>query len=171
MKRLIPLVIGLLLIAALILVNHSIGKNAKPDVDDDDAQTQSTQKTDAPKPAPATPSAPGSELTPELTVGNPATAKYKITVGWVYDETTMLNPQPLLQVIQVVQKAAQDSGGAASAEVVNLDVPAADVSPTAASVSGLGVAVNGTSIGPSAIPGEEGLTAEALAKSLTAALH
>ena len=108
---------------------------------------------------------------PEQTINDPAKAKYKITVGWVYDEKTMTDPQPLLQALQVVQKVAQASGGTVSAEIVDLDLPSSEVSPSAASVAGLGVAVNGVSIGPSVIPGEDGLTADLLTKSLPAATH
>jgi hypothetical protein len=171
MKRLIPLFIGILLIGVLALVNHSISKTAKPDNDDDDSQAQTTTKTSPPKTVPVPPAALGSGLMPELTLNDPTKAKYKVTVGWVYDEKTMADPQPLMQAIQVVQKLAQASGGTISAEIVDLDLPASEVSPNAASVTGLGVAVNGVSVGPSVIPGEDGLTADLLTKSLSAAMH
>lgn len=170
MKRFIPVLIVLLLIVALIFVNKGISKTAHPDDDDDDSSSQSSSSakpaTPAPTPASAPGAATGDSLQSEQTVGNPATAKYKITVGWIYDEAMQPNPQALIAALQAVRDDAEHSNGAVSAEIVDLDVPASDLSPAAASVTDLGVMVNGKPIGLPINPGEGMLTAPFLSHTL-----
>jgi len=134
MKRFAPLLAILVLIGVLALLNKSINKNAGSD------------EEAPPPPAPAAKTAvrPASDpLPPEITLGNPATAQYKITMGWVYDSANQPDPTALTQAIDAVKQRVTMSNGKVSAEIVNLDAPLGELSPQAGSVTGLGVAVNG----------------------------
>ncbi len=165
MRRFLPILGVVILVMLLVLVNRGINRVAKPDTDDDDAaksqQTSPAKPTAAGGSVPAAPSGPP----PEITVGSPATAKYRVTVGWVYDEANQANPQALQDALQTVQTIVQGSKGAASAEIVDVDLPTDVLSPSAAGVSGVGVAVNGQSV-EDIDPGEPGATAKDLAAAL-----
>lgn len=168
MKRM-ALIVGLiLLVVVLVFINRGISNTAKPDNDDDDSQ-QTASKSSSSKPTtPPGPTGPdmSSMLQPEMTVGDPARAKYKVTVGWVYDDTNQANIQTLVGALQVVRQAVAASNGALSAEIVDLDVPAGDLSPAAQSVTNLGVAVNGQPIGPAVNPGGPGLPPNVIGEAL-----
>jgi len=142
------LIVGVgIAIVALLLLNEGIKKAAPTDEDLQKQAQQESQKA-APPPAPK-PSAPvkTATVTPNLpaeeTVGDPATAKHHIQVGWVYDEANQANPQTLTLPLQAVRDYVQGSGGMSSAEIVNLDVPAEDRSPAAQGVMELGIIVDG----------------------------
>ncbi len=176
MKRLLPILGVGVLIALLAFLNGSIHQNAQTDAEQQQAAQEAQKKAqEAQKPAPpkASPTAAGTAtptLPPEVTVGSPAQAKYKITVGWVYDESNQPRPQALADALKAVEDAAQASGGTASGEVVNLDAPAEEVSPAAQSVTGLGIQVNGVPLGPAVSPGTDGMTAVQVKTLLAAAL-
>ncbi len=134
MKRFAPLLAILVLIGVLAILNKNINKGVAGD----------EETPSPPAPAAKTATTPASDpLPPEITLGNPATAQYKITVGWIYDSATQPDSTALTQAIDAVKQRVTASGGKVSAEIVNLDVPADELSPQAASVTGLGVAVNG----------------------------
>lgn len=140
MNRLL-IIAGLILLAtALVFLNQGVRKSAVPDHDDDEkpAQTQSQ----AQKP-PLTPADPEAVLPPEETVGNPATAKHHIAAGWVYDDENQQKPETLAVPIQAIRDYVNQSEGAVSAEIVDLDVPAEDRSPAAQGVMDLGIHVDG----------------------------
>jgi len=134
MKRFAPIIAILVLIGALAVLNKNINTGTAGD-------------EDAPPPPKA--AAKTSALTaidplpPEITLGSPATAKYKITMGWVYDSVNQPDPTALTQAIDAVKQRVAMSGGQASAEIVNLDAPLDELSPQTNAVTGLGVAVNG----------------------------
>ena len=139
-------------------------------MDDDDANKQAQSQPQ--KPAAPPPSKPGTKTTipPEGTIGNPATAKYKITVGWEYDAANQAKPEALNQALGAVVQFVNAQKGAAAAEIVDLDVPAAERSPAARAVTNLGVAVNGKPVpGLTANPGEGGTTAANIPGALQAA--
>lgn len=134
MKRFAPIIAIVVLVGILALLNKTINKNAGSDEDA------------PPPPAPAAKTAPApaaDPLPPEITLGSPATAQYKITVGWVYDNHNQPDPTALAQAIDAVKQRAAASSGKVSAEIVNLDAPLDELSPQAQAVTGLGVAVNG----------------------------
>ncbi len=158
MKRFAPLFAILVLIGVLAVLNKNINKSAGSDED----------APPPPAPAAKTPVTPASDpLPPELTLGNPATAQYKVTVGWVYDSANQPDPTALTQAIDAVKQRVTASSGKVSAEIVNLDAPADELSPQAGAVTGLGVAVNGeagATVGDKEIalagnPGEGAVTA------------
>ena len=136
-----------ILVVALIFLNQGIQKSGRPDSNDAPppaAQTAASAKPSAP-PAAAPGSTPAATLPAEQTVGNPATAKHHIQVGWSYTGSNQQKPQTLTAPLQAIQTYVQQHPGTA-AEIVNTDVPAADRSPAARSVSGNGVFVDGKPI-------------------------
>ena len=145
MNRLFVIVGLAILIAALVFLNQGIKKTGLPDTDDDAPPPQATaQPAPAAKKAAALPpSISPATLPAEQTMGNPATAKHHIVVGWSYNETNQQKPASLAQPLQAVQDYVAKSGGSASAVIVNTDVPASDRSPAAQAVTGNGVTVDG----------------------------
>lgn len=135
MKRFAPIIGILVLIGLLALLNKSMNKTAVRD--DDDATVL--------PPAAAAKSTVAAQdpLPPEMTLGNAGTAQYKITLGWVYDSATQTDPAALTQAVDAVKQSVAASGGRMSAEIVNLDMPAKELSPQSGAVTGLGVAING----------------------------
>jgi len=155
MKRVL-VVAGLVFLAvALVFLNQGLKKSAQPDHDDEQAQQQ-TQKP------PAATADPRAALPPEETFGNPTTAKHHILVGWVYDEANQLKPETLSASLQMIREYVKHTEGV-SAEVVNMDIPTADRSPAAQTVTALGITVDGKPLykgnvsnmqgGPRIIPG------------------
>ena len=61
----------------------------------------------------------------------------------MYDEANQAKPETLTVPLQTIRDYVQQSGGTASAEIVDLDVPAEDRSPAAQGVTELGVMVDG----------------------------
>lgn len=167
MKRILPFVIVAALIIALVYVNRGINRTDGVT----SAAAQNAAKAAPPPSAPAA-SADSDILQPEQTIGNPAAAKTKITVGWIYDETTQPNSTSLIAALKAVEDFAQRSSGAVSAEIVDLDVPPTDRSPESAGLTSLGIQLNGKQIGPSVNPGTAGLTANIIQELLPAmSLH
>jgi len=144
MRRLFPIFLIAVLIGALYMVNQGISKNATKDHDEDEQQQE--QKSDKPAPKSGGETGAHDMLPAEITIGNPATAKYKVTLGWVYDENVLHNQAMVGQLIGSLQQWAQAGGDKVYMEIVNLDMPAEDLSPAAAQVPGLGVTINGSSI-------------------------
>lgn len=138
MKRFAPILGILILVGMLALLNRNINKAGSGDgaPPPPDAAKKSTSAAATPAVNAADP------LPPEITLGS-LTAPTKITVGWVYDTANQPNPAALTAVIDAVKQRVNASNGALSAEIVNLDMPASELSPQAAAVTGLGVAVNG----------------------------
>ncbi|MBV9850122.1 MAG: hypothetical protein JO250_10655, partial [Armatimonadetes bacterium] len=102
------------------------------------AQPQHPQSAQtAPSPAPATPP-PSEEI-----IGSPSAAKYKITVGWVYDATTQANWAALTQTLDVARKFAMAHRGKVSLVIADLDVPPEERSPAARTVTEQGFTLNG----------------------------
>ncbi len=142
MNRLLAVAGLAILIAALVFLNQGIKKTGQPDADDDAPPPQAAAQP-APKAASLPPTVSSSTLPAEQTVGNPATAKHHITVGWSYNENNQKQPGSLATPLQAVQEYVAKSGGTASAVIVNTDVPASDRSPAAQAVTGNGVSVDG----------------------------
>lgn len=133
-----------ILIAALVFLNQGIKKTGLPDKDDDAPPPQAaSQAKPAPKAAALPPTVSPATLPAEQTVGNPATAKHHIVVGWSYNENNQKQPASLTTPLQAVQEYVAKSGGTASAVIVNTDVPASDRSPAAQAVAANGIAVDG----------------------------
>jgi len=152
MKRLAPVSAAIMLLFALAFVKHSLDKAAPGEHDED--ETRAAQSSPA-----AAPSDPGG-LLPEEFVGA-AGAQYKITVGWVYDEANQPNTRALQDALGAVRRRARNSNGAASAQIVNVDVPPEDRSQGARAVTDVGIFVNGASRPElTGNPGEGGLTAD-----------
>lgn len=151
----IGLIVGLLvLIGALFVLNNGIHKNAQTDADEQQAaaaQEQQRQKAPAPVVKPKAAIAP-----PEEKIGNPAKAKYRITVGWTYDAANVAHPVILTQALDVVRNLAKAHPKTVSAVIADVDVPAKNRSPAARAVTGVGLAVNGKLLGTGTMPpGEE----------------
>jgi len=133
-----------ILIVALVFLNQGIKKSGLPDTDDNaPPPAAAAQPAPAAKAPAASPSTAPAALPAEQTVGNPATAKHHITVGWSYNEANQQKPQSLATPLQAVQSYVEKSGGSVSAEIVNTDVPTSDRSPAAQAVTGNGVFVDG----------------------------
>jgi len=139
-KRL--LVVGglIFLAAALVFLNQGLKKSAVPDRDEDEQAQQSKAAPKAPASAPPDPKA---VLAAEETAGDPAKAIHRIQAGWVYDENNQQKPETLSVPIQTIRDYVQRSGGIASAEIVDLDVPVEDRAPAAQAVTELGISVDG----------------------------
>jgi hypothetical protein len=132
------IVAGLVLLAAaLVFFNQGLKKSAVSDEDEKPAQAQSQAQK-----MPSTPVDLKAILPPEETVGNPATAKHHIQVGWVYEEAYYRYPESLVTPIQAVRDFVKNSGGTVSAEIVDIDVPLEDRSPAARAVTDLGLHVD-----------------------------
>ena len=133
-----------ILIAALVFLNQGIKKTGLPDRGDDAPPPQKAAQTaPTPKAAALPPLISPATLPAEQTVGNPATAKHHIVVGWSYNENNQQKPASLTTPLQAVQDYVAKSGGTASAVIVNTDVPASDRSPAAQSITANGVLVDG----------------------------
>ncbi|MGI4789682.1 MAG: hypothetical protein ACRYFS_12620 [Janthinobacterium lividum] len=143
MNRLFVIAGLVILVVALVFLNQGIKKSGLPD--NDDAPPPATAQTAPPpaRPRTAAPSAGPSALPAEQTVGNPATAKHHIVVGWSYSDANQQKPEALNAPLQAIQSYVQKTGGSVSAEIVNVDVPAADRSPAAKSAPGNGIYVDG----------------------------
>ncbi len=144
MNRLFVIAGLAILVAALVFLNQGIKKTGLPDRDDDAPPPQTAAQTaPAPKAAALPPSISPATLPAEQTLGNPATAKHHIVVGWSYNENNQQKPASLTAPLQAVQDYVAKSGGSASAVIVNTDIPASDRSPAAQGVTANGVAVDG----------------------------
>lgn len=67
-------------------------------------------------------------------------------MGWIYDEANQKKPETLTVPLQAIRDYVQHSGGAMSAEIVDLDIPLEDRSPAAQAVTELGIQMNGQTI-------------------------
>lgn len=141
MNRLFVIAGLAILIVALVFINRGVNKAGQPD-HDEDAPPPAAKAAPA-QPSVKLPSTATTDLPAEQTVGNPATAKHKIVVGWSYSEASQQKPELLTSPLKAIQGYAQQTGGAVSAEIVNTDVPASDRSPAAQVVTGNGVFVDG----------------------------
>lgn len=140
MKRLLIVVGLIVLAAALVFLNQGLKKSAVPDKDEDQQAQQSKAA------APSVPADPAAVLAPEETVGDPASAKHHIEVGWVYNEANQRKLETLSTPLQTIRDYITHSGQSVSAEIVDLDVPVEDRSPAAQAVTHLGVRVDGISL-------------------------
>ena len=178
MKLAGPIVVIIVLIAALSFLSKGMNNNAQPDHDDDDQQ-QSQTKQEAPKTPPAPPSAHGGPVAAagadpipaEEQIGDPATAKHKIVVGWTYTPQNQAATANLNQTLAAARKVAQDSHGAVSVQIVNVDVPAADRSPAAQGVKDVGIIVDGKSVGLDDNPGTGSTVAASVVPKLAPIAH
>lgn len=151
------IVVGLVVLGSVVVfLGRGVNQNAVPERGDDDPPPRSQQKP-LPKTPPASAAAPVDGRDPsEEAVGDPATAKRHLLVGWVYDESNQAKPETLAAPLQAVRGYVQRSAGTASAEIANLDVPQEDRSPAAQAVTDLGVSLDGrplTEGNPSDAPG------------------
>jgi len=164
MKRGIVVVGLIFLAAALVFLNQGLKKSAVSDHDEDE-QAQKTQQTQKAQKPLSTPGDPKAVLPPEETLGNTASAKHHIEVGWVYDEANQQKPETLTIPIQAIRDYVRRSGTSVSAEIVNQDIPMEDRSPAAQAVTGLGIRVDGRSLyggNLSEVPIQEGMIIEQL---------
>lgn len=144
MNRLFVIAGLAILIVALVFLNQGIKKAGLPDNDDAPPPAAAKAAPTPPVKVPSmTPSAGSATLPEEQTVGDPATAKHHILVGWSYTDANQSKPGALATPLQAIQAYVQKNGGSVSAEIVNTDVPAADRSPAAQGVAGNGVFVDG----------------------------
>jgi len=144
-KRIL-LVVGVIFLGAiLVFLNQGLKKSAAPDVDEDE-QAQQSKAAAAKTPPPPPPIDPKTVLAADETVGNPAKAIHRIQAGWVYNEDNQKKPETLAIAIQRIHYYVEKSGGIASAEIVDLDVPAEDRAPAAQGVTKLGISVDGVPV-------------------------
>jgi hypothetical protein len=140
MNRLFVITGLVILVIALVFLNQGINKSG---VSDDAAAPPPAAARTRPSPAAAPGPAASTALPAEQAVGNPATATHHIVIGWSYNDTNQQKPNALNAPIQAVQTYVQQNGGKVSAEIVNVDVPAADRSPAAQGAAANGVFVDG----------------------------
>ena len=148
------------LVGALVFLNQGVKKAAVPE-HDEEAAAQA-------KKAPTTPVKADAVLASEETVGDPA-AKHHITVGWIYTYATFSHPEGLAVPLQAVRDVVKNSGGIASAEIVNLDVPLEERSPAAQTVTDLGVSVDGKTLFDSN-PGDTPVPAQTVMEQIVQAM-
>ena len=157
------LIVGLILLAAaLVFLNQGLKKVAPSDHDEEEQAQQASQ------PQPPAPGDPTTAPPPEEAVGDPA-AKHHITVGWMYDERSQQKPETLNAALQAIRNYVMHSRGAASAEIVDLDVPAEDRSAAARVVTVLGIQVDGRPLysgSLSTMPGGPGIISGVLNSSI-----
>lgn len=137
-------IIGLVILAVgLVYLNQGISKNAPTEDAADQAQQKQAQvQAQAQAQAMAaqiTPTGPSNIPQSETTLGNAATAKHHIKVGWIYDEANLKNPEQLIVPLQTIAEFVKHENGKVSAEIVDLDVPREDRSPAAQSITDLGL--------------------------------
>lgn len=143
-------VAGLVILGtAVVFLGRGVNQNAVPEPGEDAPPKQSQPKQSPPGTPPA--GAAGSPGTvthdpAEETVGDPATAKRHLLVGWVYDEANEAKPETLAAPLQAVRDYVGRGGGTVSAEIVDLDVPQEDRSPGAQAVTDLGVSLDGRAL-------------------------
>ncbi len=83
------------------------------------------------------------DLQPEVTVNDPATADFRVTVGWVFDDSSQPDPTALIRALQTIKRFAGMTFGRMSVQTVDLDVPMQNRSPAARKLTRLGMAING----------------------------
>lgn len=141
-------IIGLVILAiAIVYLTQGISKTA-PTEDEADQAQRVQQQAQVEKQRKAiiaqiTPTGPSNIPQSEETLGNPATAKHHIKVGWFYDEDNLKNPEQLIIPLQTVAKFVEHENGKVSAVIVDLDVPREDRSPAAQSVTDVGMQFDG----------------------------
>ncbi len=128
------------LIVALVFINQGVKKSGTPDHDEDapPRTAAAAQKPAVKVPGMATTA---TDLPAEQTVGDPASAKHKIVVGWSYNEVNQQKPETLAAPLKAIRNYAQKTGS--SVVIVNTDVPVSDRSPAARSITKNGVFVDG----------------------------
>lgn len=154
MKRWFLAAVLVVLVLAFGFLKQGVHKSSMTEEEQQQA-AQEAQKAQADKAeaaakkttAPAVSAAPGADDPPaEEVVGDPATAKHHIQVGWIYEDTDAVNSDKLKAVLSVIRTFALQSGGAVSAVIVDADVPAEDRSPAAQGVTDMGVEMDGQSV-------------------------
>lgn len=146
MNRLFVIAGLVILVIALIFLNQGIQKAGPPDSEDAPPTAAApAAKTPAAPPGPSAPASDTSALPAEQTLGNPATAKHHIQVGWSYSGSSRQKPETLRDPFRAVDAYVRQSGNV-SAEIVSVDVPAADRSPSARTIPGRGVYVDGKKV-------------------------
>lgn len=158
MKRWFLGAVLIILVVAFGFLTQGVHKSSLTE-DQEQQLAQEAQKEQADKAkdaaakqpaAPASPAAPVSAdtatLPAEEIIGDPATAKHHLEVGWVYEDTDVVNSDRLKAALAEARTFAQKSGGAVSAVIVDLDVPAEDRSPAAQGAANLGVSLDGNSV-------------------------
>lgn len=154
MKRWFLGAVLVVLVLAFGFLKQGVHKSSMTE-DEQQQAAQEAQKAQADKAeaaakktaASAASAAPGADDPPsEEVVGDPATAKHHIQVGWIYSDTDAVDVSKLKAALGEVRTFALQSGGACSVVFVDLDVPAEDRSPAAKGVTDLGVEVDGQNI-------------------------
>ena len=144
MKRyILPILILIVLVAGLVVTNHGMNNNATPDIDDDDAPKTDTS-TKAAKTIPDGHST--TNIQPaqsgEVLAGDPK-AKYKVALGWVYDDATVKDDSQVNKLISDLVAMANKSGGQMCLTAVDIDIPDSERSAAARGIENTGVTVNG----------------------------
>ncbi len=158
MKRWFWAALLIILVVAFVFLKQGVHRSSLTDAQEQqmakEAQIAQADKAEAAaKQAAAThPASPTTDASPDTTlpaeevIGDPATARHHIEVGWIYEDTDVVNSGKLKAALAEVRTFAQKNGGTVSAVMVDLDVPTEDRSPAARSVTNLGVEVDGISI-------------------------
>lgn len=172
MKRgVAPIAIGILILICLLAGLNMWQSRSTPTGDDDDQQSQQQSSN------PATQSAnkPVANLTgdlvtsllPEQTIGNPATAKTRITIGYIFDTQTQAHPEAASTIVDSVRGWVQQQGNAASLQLVCLDLPPDQLTDPADAKVPLGITIDGRQPpGFDKNPGEGSYTAQTVLKEL-----
>lgn len=172
-----PIAIGIVILICLLAGLNLWQSHSTPSSsDDDDQQTQQQTSQQASKSAP-NPNAtdPVAHLTgdlvtslvPEQTIGNPATAKTRVTVGYTFDTATQTDPSKAAAIVGALQSWAQKQGSAASLQIVCVDLPPNQLTNPADASVPLGVTIDGKQPpGMDKNPGEGSYDAQAVLKDL-----
>jgi hypothetical protein len=132
------------------------------------------QSSAPPPPAPSKPLPPGGmsrttgpsgEVPTELTIGNPSTAKLRVTLGFTADESVEEHTEVANQAIQAAVAWAKSHPGD-SLQVVCVDIPPSLRADPSTANAPIGIAVNGSPISGSTGNIGSGLQAPQVAQAL-----
>lgn len=173
-----PIAIGIvILICLLVGVNVWQSRSSNPSSDDDQQTSQQQPSQQSPQQSASTDPADHpvanltgdlvSSLVPEQTIGNPASATTRITIGYTFDTPTQVNPSKAAAIVDAVRDWVQKQGSAASLQIVCVDLPVNQLTNPADSSVPLGITIDGRQPpGLGQNPGEGSYTAQTVLKDL-----
>src|SRR5579883_925253 len=185
MKRgIAPVIIVVVVLVGLL---YGLGvwqsKSASPSDSDSDqqaSQQQNTQKSSdtsqpadpADKPVANLKGVLVTSLVSMQTIGDPKTAKTKVTIGYSFDTQTQAHPEKAAAIVDAVKDWTTKQGSSASLQIVCLDLPSDQLTGPNAPYANIpmGVSINGSQPdGFHANPGEGTYTADTVLKALDGA--
>ncbi|HEX5323588.1 MAG TPA: hypothetical protein VFW40_07365 [Capsulimonadaceae bacterium] len=184
-KGIVPIIIGIIVLIALVAgLNAWQTKSNNTNNSDyqDTSQQQSAQQQNTQNSSSGAPVDPADKpvaqlkgdlvdsLQPTQTVGDPNTAKTKVTIGYTFDTPTQSHPEKAVAIVDAVRDWVTKQGSGASLQLVCLDLPADQLTGPNSLYAKipLGVSINGKQpAGFDVNPGEGTYTSDTVLKALT----